>query len=129
MEYIRWKDELSVGNAFIDDQHKELFRLINEFYTNIISKSNKEAVLKVITELEKYVATHFSTEEALMLKARYPDYTTHKAQHERFKGKVADFKNQYLEGRLLLSLEVTRFIKDWITVHISQTDQQYKGKI
>ena len=129
MDYIRWKDELSVDNAIIDDQHKELFRLINEFYSNIINKSNKEAVLKVITELEKYVATHFSTEEALMLKAGYPNFATHKAEHEHFKEKVADFKKRYNEGRMLLSLEVTRFIKDWITVHISHTDQQYKGKI
>ncbi|MBN2805794.1 MAG: hemerythrin family protein [Prolixibacteraceae bacterium] len=129
MDYIRWKDDYSVDIATIDDQHKELFRLINAFYSNIMNKSNKEAMWKVIEELETYVYSHFATEEALMLKANYPNYNSHKAEHESFKEKVIDFKKRYNEGRLLLSIEVTRFIKDWITVHIMQTDHQYKGKI
>lgn len=129
MDYIRWKDDFNVEIETIDEQHKELFRLINAFYNNIMNKSNKEAMWKVITELETYVYNHFATEEAMMLKANYPDYKSHKAEHESFKEKVNDFKKRYNEGRLLLSIEVTRFIKDWITVHIIQTDHQYKGKI
>lgn len=129
MDYIRWKDDFSVDIKIIDDQHKELFRLVNDFYNNIMNKSNKEAIWKVIDELETYVYKHFATEETMMQEANYPDYKNHKAEHESFKEKVIDFKQRYKEGRLLLSIEVTRFIKDWISVHIMQTDHQYKGKI
>lgn len=129
MEYVRWKEELSVSNTQIDNQHKELFRLINEFYNGVVKQSGKEAMSKVIFDLEDYVQMHFSSEEEKMQKAGYPLFKEHKAEHEKFIATVADFRKRYSEGRLLLSLEVTAFIKNWITDHISKTDQQYKGKI
>ena len=129
MEYIRWKEDLSVNNTAIDNQHKELFRLINAFYNGIVKQSGKEAMSKVILDLEAYIITHFSTEEEMMARSGYPKLEEHKAEHQKFIATVADYKKRYNEGRLLLSLEVTAFIKNWITDHISQTDHQYKGKI
>ena len=129
MEYIKWKEELSVNNTQIDNQHKELFRLINEFYNGVVNQTGKSAMSKVIYDLEAYVITHFKTEEEKMERAGYDLIKEHKAEHAKFIETVADFRKRFNDGRLLLSLEVTAFIKNWITDHISQTDQQYKGKI
>lgn len=129
MEYVRWKEDLSVNIASIDEQHKELFRLINDFYNGIVNQMGKSAMQKVIAELETYVITHFASEEKMMITAGYPAFVEHKAEHEKFIATVADFKKRFNDGRLLLSLEVTAFIKNWITDHIQKTDHQYKGQI
>ena len=129
MEYIRWKEDLTVGINSIDDQHKELFRLINAFYNSIINKSNKEGVSQVIKDLEDYIIVHFNAEETLMRASNYTGYASHKAEHEKFIETVANYRKRHDEGRLLLSLEVTNFIKNWITDHIMKTDHLYKGKL
>jgi hemerythrin-like metal-binding protein len=127
MEYIKWNDELSVGLDSIDNQHKELFRVINAFYNSIADKLGKVAVLQAIKDMENYTITHFTAEEAMMRHAGYAGLEQHMNEHKDFIETVADFRKRYEEGRLLLSLEVSGFIKNWITNHIKKTDQQYKG--
>jgi hemerythrin len=127
MEFIKWKEDLSVGVGIIDDQHKELFQHINNFYNSIVNKTNKEGVMQVISNLENYTRVHFSFEKQAMRNAGYADIAAHIKEHEAFVAKVADFKERFYSGRLLLSLEVTTFIKDWITNHIKVSDQKYRG--
>jgi hemerythrin len=129
MDYVRWKDELSVGNLTIDNEHKELFRLINAFYNSIVGNSGKTAIIQAILDMERYIKVHFTAEEEMMRRAAYPEYNFHKAEHQKFVDTVADFKKRYEEGRLLLSLEVSGFVKNWITEHIMKTDHRYIGQI
>lgn len=129
MEYIKWKEELSVGLDSIDTQHKELFRLINAFYNSIGDNLGRPAILQAIKDMGNYIVVHFTQEEAMMKRAGYINFEEHKKEHQYFIETVADFKKRYEEGRLLLSLEVSGFIKNWITNHIMKTDQMYKGKL
>jgi hemerythrin-like metal-binding protein len=129
MEYIKWNDELSVDNIIIDKQHKELFRLINDFYNAIVEKKGKEATQRAIEDMEDYIKTHFTSEEIMMKNAGYDDLEQHLKEHKFYVEKVRDLRERFNEGRMILSLEVTNFIKDWITNHIKITDQKYKGKI
>jgi hemerythrin-like metal-binding protein len=129
MEYIKWKDELSVDNETIDAQHKELFRLINDFYNSIAQKMGKPAIQQAITEMEDYTIKHFTAEEQMMKRAGYPYLEEHQKEHTIFIETVKDFRNRYDGGRLLLSLEVSGFVKHWITNHIQKTDQLYRGKL
>ena len=129
MEYIKWKEDLSVGLESIDNQHKELFRLINAFYNSLAANSGKAAILQAIIDMEKYTTVHFTEEEAMMRQANYPHFAEHRKQHQGFIETVADFRARYEEGRMLLSLEVGGFVKKWIVDHIMKTDQQYRGKI
>lgn len=125
MAYINWADSLSVKISSVDDQHKKLFDLINSFYEGISQGSNKETMLKLIMGLKSYTVTHFTHEERLLRQAGYPDFDNHKRQHEDFIKKVNEFQEKYTSGKLILSLEVTGFIKTWITEHIMKTDKMY----
>lgn len=129
MEYIKWNDKLSVDNPIIDKQHKELFRLINDFYNAIAEKKNQEAIKNAITEMENYIANHFTSEEIMMKNVGYEELDQHLNEHRGYIEKVRDLRQRYNEGRLILSLEVTKFIKDWIANHIKITDQKYRGKL
>lgn len=128
-EYIKWDEKLSVDIDMIDNQHKELFRLINAFYNSIAANSGRAAILQAILDMERYTMVHFSGEEAMMKKVNYPYLAQHQKEHQHFIATVAEFKRRYEEGRLLLSLEVTGFVKSWIVNHIKKTDQSYRGKL
>lgn len=129
MIFVKWKEEYSVGIKTIDQQHQMLFQLINDFYNNLKSGADKSTMKNVIGELEAYIQTHFATEEALMQAASYHDFDQHKKKHDAFCEKVADFRTRFETGRLLLTIEVAGFIKEWITNHILDTDQLYKGVV
>jgi hemerythrin len=99
--------------------------MINEFYDNITLKSNLENVTTLLSNLKKYVEFHFSLEEKYMVLAEYQGYNQHKKEHEKFIAKIADLEERINSGRLVLSLEVTTFLKDWLINHILVSDQKY----
>lgn len=125
MAVINWNESLSVKVESIDSQHKKLIDLINTFYEGISQGSNKEKLVEMILALKNYTVYHFGTEEKYMEKFGYPDYASHKKEHEQFVKKVLDFEERFKSGKMLLTLEVTGFIKDWISHHIMGTDKKY----
>ncbi|MBN1118986.1 MAG: hemerythrin family protein [Bacteroidales bacterium] len=127
MAKVFWKNEYSVGIETIDNQHKHLFEIINNFYSNLSDLKNSQALLPIIAELKDYASYHFRTEEALMGQFNFIGLRKHIAEHEAFKKKVAEFEEKVKTGKLLLSLAVTGFIEEWITNHIKSTDMDYSG--
>jgi hemerythrin len=125
MAVLIWSESLSVKITSIDLQHKKLFDLINSFYDSISQGSGKEKMTEVIKGLKDYTVIHFSNEEKYMKNLNYPGYLTHKAEHDKFVATIKDYEDRYKAGKLILSLEVTNFIKTWITSHIMGTDKKY----
>ncbi len=125
MPLFSWKDSLSVKIESIDKEHKKLINMLNEFYDNIISKTNEENISELIAKMKEYTIFHFTNEESHLKKHKYPKYEEHKKEHEKFIEKVTDMENRFTKGELILSLEVTSFLKDWLQNHIMVSDQKY----
>jgi hemerythrin-like metal-binding protein len=123
----KWTDELSVHIKSIDQQHQRLFELLDNFHRDINKQSPKLIMLGVIKALKDYTVMHFSEEEKLMKLYKYPDYEMHKKEHQTFTNKVLEYEERYKVGKMLLTVEVTNFIKDWIINHIKDTDQKYSS--
>ncbi len=122
---IEWNDSYSVGIATYDRQHKKLFDLFNAFFKGIENKEGKERMEQVINGLKQYAVEHFKAEEANMVLYNYPGYGSHKKQHDEFVKTVVDFESRFKQGRMVLTIEVTHFMRDWITDHIMKVDKQY----
>lgn len=126
MDLIKWDDQLSVHVAEIDEQHRKLIGMINNFYETIRDKK-KAALGDLLNSLVDYTMYHFSTEEKYMDKFRYRDTEAHKKEHKLFTEKVLEVKKRFDDGRLVITFEVTNFIKDWIVKHVMGTDKRYSG--
>jgi hemerythrin-like metal-binding protein len=116
---------METGIENIDNQHKRLVEMINAFYSEIDRDSPKDKMLELLKGLKDYTEYHFEDEEALMRAADYPDIREHIAIHKAFVNKISDYQQRFLSGKLLLTLEVTNFIKDWIVKHIMGEDMNY----
>lgn len=125
MSYLIWDESLSVGIDSIDQEHQKLFRMINDLYEHIGKKSNDELISDLIKEMKDYTKHHFSTEETYFRQLNYPEYEAHKKEHDSFVAKVADLEKRFNSGRLIITFEITAFIKDWIKNHIKGTDMKY----
>lgn len=82
-EKLRWKTEYNIGNPTIDKEHQDLFSLAKKalVLVNAEESNSKEALIKMIVTLFKYVTNHFKNEQTYMGKINYPDLEQHKKLH------------------------------------------------
>ncbi|KOR27636.1 hemerythrin, partial [Achromatium sp. WMS1] len=81
-QFLAWSEEISVGVEEIDEQHKVLLNLINELNDAMQARRSHDVITSIINKLSEYTRIHFAVEESLMRILNYPDYESHKAQHE-----------------------------------------------
>lgn len=122
MAFIEWDQSCSVGVQLIDNQHKRLFALINDFHE---AKTNLDEVLQ---DLLSYVDFHFKTEERYFDEFHYEKTEEHKQQHKFYEDKIKELYARCLQEKIdegKISAEIEGFIKDWIVHHIKISDKEY----
>jgi len=125
MSLITWSDEFSVGVIEIDNQHKGLVRLINKLYDAMTYGQAHKMLREIIQELVKYTQVHFATEEKYFKKCNYPDSDVHIEEHHQFIDAVAKFKDAFESGNIVLSVDIFKFLKSWLTNHILDSDKKF----
>ena len=126
-DLISWSNTLACGIKLIDDQHKNLVELVNEMHQFASGNASKENFhfKRGLQEAVKYARIHFSTEEKIMIAAKFSGYTEHKKAHEKFILSIIEFIKDYEAGKRLTLSTFTRFLKDWIFSHIACMDKVY----
>jgi hemerythrin len=127
MALVTWDASYSVKVFRCDEDHKKLFALLNQLNDAMKAGKGNQVVQRVVKKLADYTTFHFAGEEALLEKTKYPGLSSHRAKHEAFVRKVQEFQMDLKAGNLSQSISVSEFMKDWLTQHIKQTDQQYSS--
>lgn len=123
MTLLDWSDRLSVGVTSVDNQHRELVRLLNELSDAMMEGKGQERLEKVLSGLVSYTASHFAHEEQLMEEYAYPDATAHKKQHDELKIQALAFQQKVQTGTCgTITFELLGFLKNWLVQHIQGTD-------
>jgi len=125
MSLITWNDSYSVNIKEIDRQHMKLVQIINDLNDAMREGKTNDVLGKLIRELVSYTKTHFATEERYFDRYGYPDMNAHKLQHAAFVEKIAAFSDDFESGRLGVSIEIMKFLQDWLLKHIKGTDMKY----
>ena len=124
MPIIEWKEDYLVGVQQIDLHHQYLFSMLNKTYDAFVNKDFTHSLNNLFDELIYYATYHFSTEEDLMQKIRYPYLEKHKKEHDVFSGKVVEVQKDYQMGKKGISLETLLFLQEWLSSHILGTDSE-----
>ncbi|HEY5158825.1 MAG TPA: bacteriohemerythrin [Anaerolineales bacterium] len=126
---IEWNDEkMATGFPEIDAQHKEWIRRINEFDDAVTNRKGQEAIQNTLDFLAQYSETHFIGEEAIMAKHNSPALGLNRAEHEEFRGKLAEIRT-WVKNAGATSVEVVALksaLEDWLVNHISTVDVQLR---
>jgi hemerythrin len=119
-----WDGSLETGNQLIDGQHKQLIAALNNLLDACRSGHGQEELVKTIEFLNGYIVKHFSDEQKIMVKYKYPDYEIHKRYHEDFKVTVRALTKQLSEKGATDELvgNVHTSIADWLLNHIKGDD-------
>lgn len=122
---IEWSDSLMVNIPQIDTQHQKLVVLINQLHNAMKVGKSRAIVGETLKGLIEYTAMHFKTEEDLMETYQYPQFSEHKAAHEKLVESVLAFQQQFQNNEAFVAMDVMEFLKDWLINHINGTDKAY----
>ncbi len=122
---MEWSDDLSVGIRLIDEQHKVLLGLINELHAAMRARKSDTVLVGVVERLKEYTVKHFGQEEEYFERYGYPETVQHKAAHAKLVQQVLDFEAGLKSGKAKVTMEIMRFLKDWLINHIQGTDKRY----
>ncbi|MEI6558307.1 MAG: bacteriohemerythrin [Rhodospirillaceae bacterium] len=122
---ICWSDEMSVGDADIDNDHQMLIDLINQLATADACNDRASAEF-VIDELIQYTMQHFAREEDLLERLGYPDLAAHMGCHISLSRQVLALRERFFNGFSgRLSGDILDFLSTWLSNHILREDLRY----
>ncbi|MDR2579611.1 MAG: bacteriohemerythrin [Fibromonadaceae bacterium] len=121
-----WLNSMSVGDATIDEQHKQLIKIMNEFMEACKNNKGMHELEESLNFLVDYTVKHFTMEESIQIKRHYPGYAEHKKIHEAFKLKVADIVGKFKkEGPTPAMVSAFNFeVGNWVMDHIAKEDRK-----
>jgi len=122
---ILWHSDLETGNEMVDNQHREIFRLLQRVLDVDAFSDRHEKVETTLRFLADYVVVHFAAEEKLMSEVNYPGKSIHTQQHINFTKEVLDFLERFAEegSTISVSQSVNVLIFTWLDEHIKGSDK------
>ncbi|HSV30025.1 MAG TPA: hemerythrin family protein [Candidatus Omnitrophota bacterium] len=130
---IAWRDAMDVGEPSIDADHKHLVAMINEFEAAISGRIDHRGVAVILLKLFEYTAEHFTREEEIQLRVRYPYFESHRRSHRDVLKKLTDLVQTYTKAEGAVRDNMIRtmagFLKEWLVDHIIQSDLRMKPYI
>lgn len=118
--WIVFDSEHHVGVTEIDEQHRELVRLVNRLNGAIRNREGDEVVSRLFGDLLSFTTFHFATEHRLMEQYGYGEIARHEAEHAMLVNEAAHLQTRLSKGAELLALQS---IKDWLLNHIRYADK------
>lgn len=120
-----WKEIYSVGNKEIDKEHKKLFDIAQDAFTQVEETQRNAKIKEVLTELYTYMKTHFKHEEKFMQEINYPAIEEHKVLHHNIIEKINTFvKKLPTMDESLFEKELAKIIDIALVHHIIQEDRK-----
>ncbi|MDO9084214.1 MAG: bacteriohemerythrin [Humidesulfovibrio sp.] len=120
---IEWDRSLMIGNEMIDGQHQHLFDTFENLRRATQGLSKEAESTTCISEMLKYVNSHFADEESHMKMLGFRGLEAHKALHKEFIDKVNDYTDSCSSGYVPYA-DMLEFLVKWLTEHIMVEDKK-----
>ncbi|MFC5080029.1 putative diguanylate cyclase YdaM [Vibrio thalassae] len=126
IELFPWNTNFETGIPVIDEQHRNLFSLINKL-ANALVYDNQLQVSTIFDELADYARYHFSEEEHVW--QQYFEHDSwcqlHKANHESFLPEILNLQSRTKEsGWHEATEQILHFLIRWLLLHILHEDKK-----
>ena len=114
---IQWNLKYAVGDAQIDSEHMELFRLANR----LVAATTRQEQAECASGFYAYTRKHFKHEEDLMFMLNYHEMQDHIAQHADLIERLDTVTASIARGSLKIA-DVIEFVNYWLLKHIKEFD-------
>lgn len=122
-------DEYLTGVELVDEEHKELFRIIGqvrEIITDDLGTDKHDEIDRLIEELIIFTKSHFKDEEEYLTSIRYKGLEAHKAAHETLAARLDEIDVNGIDVHQKEEVEeLMVFLTEWLVNHILQMDRKF----
>jgi hemerythrin-like metal-binding protein len=128
---LEWTEQLSVGNALIDSEHRNLIGMINSI-EHALRSGNQLDLQRTFKLLADCVRVHFLNEERVAKAAEFP-VEHHKRIHEYLQREL-QYLREELEAKSGMWSQgavehFSRMLGNWLLDHITGEDMQLKSAL
>lgn len=126
LQWDHWSEDLAVGVAGIDDDHKEILALIARLSrANAEAGAEPSAVDEAIRVIAAYSERHFAREERMLEAVGYAFLEQHRLRHQSFRA----FVDAARGNDQLSPAELFSYLVDWWIGHIATDDKFYRSSL
>ena len=125
MGFIEWEDRYDVKVGAMNDEHRELMRLMNRLHELEVAKAPRAELGRALEELGSFTVEHFKHEEEYQASIGYPGLASHQKIHADLLAKFGAHKQDFDEGSGGLGEKFFHFLKFWLSAHIAGVDRKY----
>jgi len=90
---IKWRDGMEIDHGVIDEDHKTLIAIINQFLDTANDDLTRSG--RALEALGRYASVHFAREEALQQAVHYPERAVHQRQHQALFRQLLAIRSQF----------------------------------
>ena len=126
MEIAVWHEKYATGIELIDNQHKELVSIINKLHRACrTGKAVDDTFKDAMHHMVEYVRFHFSTEQRILERVKYPGYKAHMNEHNALVQNILEASKSFSDGKRFVPHSFARTLRDWLLGHIAVSDKKY----
>jgi len=115
-----WSDDLLIGVPWVDAQHRQLVRILNDIYLAGQDGLSNDEIRGRLDHFATFAKRHFADEEAELEQSEKVVTPQHRAHHAALLEKLDDLLEAYdKRGLAALSMD---YLKFWLVDHIRTSD-------
>jgi len=128
---MKWAERHATGIPEIDDQHKMLFRMTEDFRAALDEGKGEGVYAELLHSLDLYVRSHFRYEEGCMEKYACPAAEGNRNAHAKFVETLSGFQGRYASRGFDRSdsRELVDTLDAWLDKHIGRLDAQLRKSV
>ncbi len=109
---VEWKTEYRVEVLKTDEQHQNIFKILNKLATAIEKDKDRKTLSYILSDLVKHFSYHFTHEEIYL--ECHPDFDAHHQKHWELTEKILDFERRSRKDTNLNFVDVSNFLSNWL---------------
>ena len=118
-------DHLLLSVPQIDNQHRMLIALVNEFSAAVDAGASRAELELRVTQLIEAFRLHFGSEESLMQSSSFPGLTLHADEHRKLIAQMTGLRAGLGSGDVMLCGALALFVRLWTEQHIAGLDRTF----
>ncbi len=121
-EKLTWQDNWLLGIDALDDEHREMVRLINR----LVDDDERVSIQQRVSDLMEHLHKHFHREEAFLRQINYPGYSNHQREHKMEIAEITALLHELeSEKRTAITPAFFQNLKYWFLNHAVLEDKRF----
>lgn len=125
---MAWPEQLSVGNAVIDSEHKNLMSLVDDI--DFLARGKDSFELSRVLKLFKGCMNRHQINEEQFAQALNFPFGLHKLAHQNMQTEIDlteyELKKNSIAPTIFVMEHYPQFLRDWLIKHITEEDMLMK---